>query len=73
MRFGEWCNQCSGAAINGYNCHEAGCPNEGKRRDESGQWIRQVKCYACGDIHDEGEPCCVDDMEDFANTEEEEL
>ena len=53
------CNQCQALMINGVFCHETGCPNTHSRYDaESGEWIRQRKCFDCGSTVDTDDPCC---------------
>lgn len=53
------CNQCEAAVINGVFCHEAGCPNTHARYDkDSGEWIKQRKCFECGCWCDVDEDCC---------------
>jgi hypothetical protein len=65
------CDQCAFASINGVGCHETGCPNSGARFDvESGDWIKQRKCFECGYMVDKDEPCCVDIDEDVDNAQQ---
>ena len=53
------CPQCELLAINGVACHETGCPNMGARWDaESGEWIKQRKCFDCGCTVDADDECC---------------
>ena len=53
------CNQCEAAMINSVFCHETGCPNSGSRYDaDSGEWIKQRKCFDCGCTVDADESCC---------------
>lgn len=53
------CDQCLMAMINGKPCHEHGCPNSKSRWDpESGEWIKQYKCFTCGYLVDHDDPCC---------------
>lgn len=55
------CDQCVAAMINGYFCHELGCPNTNKRYDEdTDYWVPQYKCDVCGYMVDAGEVCCFD-------------
>lgn len=55
------CNQCEALMINGVFCHETGCPNTHSRYDaESGEWIKQRKCFDCGCTIDADDPCCSD-------------
>lgn len=43
------CPQCNLMRINGVVCHETACPNLRARYDtESGEWIKQRKCFICG-------------------------
>lgn len=59
------CNQCEALMINGVFCHETGCPNTKARYDsESGEWIKQYKCFTCGCMADEGSNCCSDETEE---------
>ena len=54
------CDQCEALMIQGIFCHEPGCPNSSARYDaESGEWIRQRKCFDCGCTVDIDEPCCT--------------
>ena len=56
------CDQCEAAMIQGVFCHETGCPNMNNRYDsETGEWIKQRKCFECGYQVDLGEPCCEGD------------
>jgi len=51
--------------INGVPCHETGCPNMGARWDaESGEWIKQRKCFECGCTVNADDPCCSEPMEE---------
>jgi len=53
------CDQCQMLSINGVPCHETSCPNMNSRRDEeSGEWIKQRKCFECGCTVDADDPCC---------------
>jgi len=53
------CDQCQMLSINGVACHETGCPNSKSRWDaETGEWIRQRKCFDCGYTVDHDDPCC---------------
>ena len=53
------CAHCEMVAINGYACHEVGCPNMGARWDGT-QWIKQRRCRECGCKIDASEPdCCI--------------
>lgn len=60
------CDQCEALMINGIFCHETGCVNAHSRYDaESGEWIRQRKCFDCGFTVDQDDPCCsADNQED---------
>lgn len=59
------CNQCEALMINGAFCHETGCPNTRSRFDaESGEWIKQRKCFECGCTVDADDPCCNAPIED---------
>jgi hypothetical protein len=52
------CNQCEMLAINGVNCHETGCPNEGKTwSPERQEWVRYNPCPECGSDVEEGQAC----------------
>lgn len=66
------CDQCEMVSINGTACHEIGCPNSGKRWNESAQtWIKVRECFYCGfevygdevcscqDFDGESETCCI--------------
>jgi hypothetical protein len=65
------CDQCSALMINGVFCHETGCPNSGARFDaESGDWVKQRKCFDCGCTVDADDPCCSASQDDGADTEE---
>lgn len=56
------CNQCEAAMINGVFCHETGCPNTKARYDvESGEWVKQYKCFECGCMADADTICCSND------------
>jgi hypothetical protein len=51
--------------INGVFCHETGCPNARSRYDEeSGEWIKQRKCFECGCTVDASDLCCSAPVED---------
>lgn len=53
------CNQCEACMINGVFCHETGCPNRDSRYDvDSGEWIKQRKCFECGCLVDLDDQCC---------------
>ncbi len=53
------CDQCDYTVINGFFCHEHGCPNSDSRFDsEDGVWVAQVECFECGSMFDEGSLCC---------------
>ena len=53
------CGQCELMRINGVVCHETGCPNTHARYDvNSGEWIKQRKCFDCGCMVDAEDPCC---------------
>ncbi len=53
------CARCQMLSINGIACHETGCPNMGARWDaESGEWIKQRKCFDCGCTVDADDECC---------------
>jgi len=55
------CDQCEMLAINGIACHETGCPNQNARFDtDSGEWVKQRKCFDCGCIVDKDDPCCAE-------------
>jgi hypothetical protein len=57
------CDQCAPLAINGVFCHEAGCPNHGKRWfGGDAEWVRYVECRECGCDVREGEVCCGGDL-----------
>ena len=57
------CDQCAPLAINGVFCHEAGCPNHGKRWNAvDAEWVRYVECRECGCDVREGEVCCGGDL-----------
>ena len=59
------CNQCQMLGINGVPCHETGCPNMRARWDaESGEWIKQRKCFVCDCTVDADEPCCSEEEVD---------
>ena len=61
------CDQCQMLSINGIACHETGCPNMGARWNaESGEWIKQRKCFDCGSTVDADSECCngEEDTED---------
>ena len=52
------CNQCVALMINGYYCHETGCPNTHKiyNKDRK-EWIEFIDCYICGFPIEIGEIC----------------
>jgi hypothetical protein len=50
------CDQCNAMMINGTFCHETGCPNS-KKKKEDGEWVRYIDCYECGYPVKEGEVC----------------
>ncbi len=53
------CDQCEMLSINSVACHEHGCPNQNARFDtDSGEWIKQRKCFECGCMVDTTDPCC---------------
>ena len=59
------CNQCEALMINGVFCHETGCPNWNSHYDvESGEWIKQRKCFECGCTVDADDLCCSAPFED---------
>ena len=61
------CDQCQMLSINGIACHETGCPNMGARWDsESGEWIKQRKCFTCGYTVDADSECCNGETDDEA-------
>ena len=66
------CDQCEALMINGVFCHETGCPNVNARYDaDSGEWIKQRKCFECGGTVDADAECCNGlDESDFQSTEE---
>ena len=42
-----------------------GCPNMGARWDaESGEWIKQRKCFVCDCTVDADDPCCSEEEVD---------
>lgn len=58
------CNQCEALMINGVFCHETGCPNTKARYDaDSGEWIKQYKCFTCGCMADEDSNCCSEEFD----------
>ena len=62
------CNQCEMLSINGVNCHETGCPNEGRTwSPERQEWVSYNKCPECGSEVEEGQACdcMVPSMEHF--------
>jgi hypothetical protein len=60
------CDQCQMLSINGVPCHETGCPNTNARWDaESGEWIKQRKCFECGCTVDADDPCCNAPLEEL--------
>lgn len=62
------CNQCEALIINGVFCHEIGCPNTRSRYDaESGEWVKQRKCFECGCTVDADDPCCSAPVEGDSN------
>lgn len=64
------CNQCEALMINGVFCHETGCPNTRSRFDEqSGEWIKQYKCFTCGCDADVDSNCCAEEFEDESEME----
>ena len=64
------CDQCSADMINGIFCHEAGCPNQGKKWDgEREAWISYHPCSICGLEVEEGEICSCFDDENFYEPE----
>lgn len=53
------CDQCEMLLVNGVPCHETGCPNSRSRYDaESGEWVKQRKCFECGCTVDAEDLCC---------------
>lgn len=53
------CDQCEMLSINGFPCHETGCPNMRSRWDaESQEWIKQYTCFECGCRADVDTVCC---------------
>jgi hypothetical protein len=59
------CNQCVALMIQGVFCHETGCPNTNSRFDaETGEWIKQRKCFECGCTVDADDLCCNAELED---------
>lgn len=59
------CPQCELLSINGVTCHETGCPNTNARWDsESGEWIKQRKCFTCGCTVDADDLCCDGEQEE---------
>jgi hypothetical protein len=51
--------------IQGVFCHETGCPNTHSRYDEeSGEWVKQRKCFECGCTVDADDLCCNAEVED---------
>jgi hypothetical protein len=51
--------------IQGVFCHETGCPNTKSRYDaESGEWVKQRKCFECGCTVDADDLCCNAEVED---------
>ena len=67
------CNQCEMVCINGYACHEAGCPNRAKRWSVTQRdWVREYFCPECGcgyDTLEERQQCCAGN-DDETSTEE---
>ncbi len=52
------CVHCEMMAIQGQNCHETGCPNEGKTWDPERQdWVEYTTCPNCDSEVEVGEPC----------------
>jgi hypothetical protein len=41
------CDQCEALVINGFYCHETGCPNTHKVF-RNGEWIPVRECKECG-------------------------
>lgn len=59
------CDQCQMLSINGFPCHETGCPNSRSRWDADSQtWIKQRKCFDCGCTVDADDLCCSAPVED---------
>ena len=59
------CNSCEALMINGHFCHETGCPNANARYDaDSGDWIKQRKCFDCGCTVDADDPCCSEEFDE---------
>ena len=45
------CNQCDSATINGFYCHEKGCPNIKKYwNDEEEMWMEDENFYEDGEM-----------------------
>ena len=60
-----YCNQCQMLAINGVTCHEIGCSNMNARWNrETGEWVRQRKCFDCGCTVDADDSCCCAPVEE---------
>jgi len=58
------CPQCSACMVNGLFCHEQGCPLTGARYDaETGEFVKQRKCFDCGCTVDADDPCCQRDSD----------
>lgn len=59
------CDSCQALMIQGIFCHETGCPNVNARYDvESGEWVKQRKCFECGCTVDVDDSCCAAGPED---------
>ena len=64
------CDRCEALMIQRRFCHETGCPNTNSRYDaEDDRWIKQRKCFECGQTVDADSGCCNVD-ENFDVTEE---
>lgn len=60
------CDRCAALMIQGVFCHETGCPNTHSRFDaESGEWVKQRKCFECGCTVDVTDLCCNAQDSDF--------
>lgn len=58
------CDQCESTLINGFFCHEIGCPNFLKDYDrELDEWYTVYQCDICGCDVRENEICsCYEDL-----------
>ena len=62
------CDQCEMLSINGYPCHETGCPNANSRWDRNAQqWVKQRTCFDCGCTIDADDPCCSEPIQEAEN------